>query len=365
MRFTTLLLLLSLTGTSLASSPPSNEIDTNYAQLKSFISELVSGKPPPFTESVYSRFNELYTQQTFVARATDAAAEAYGSFTDAAGAMMTPPPAVEKVLGEVSGVISSVINEASIAVYGTPTGAIESITSAAASQYASAASAVSIAIYGKELTPLEKAQLQVNAAFAYAQSELSVAIYGTPKSGYRKVTETISDAAAQATGYVNEQASVVGEKVKEGYEAASSYVDDSKSSASSVASSVSSVISDSVSVAFYGREKTYAESAQARLEYVLSSAKTQLSEVFYGTPLSLPEKISITAASVYAQATDAIAQNVSAAGSVLSEAASVVSESASSVISGTTTPAASSVESVFSSATEKVKEAVKKVRDEL
>lgn len=98
MRPQTALLILAA-GTQLVAAESAQKVfDERYEELRALVSELVSGKPPSFTESVYSRFSSLYTQPTIVARATDAAADAYSSFSSAAGAMMTPPPAIESYL---------------------------------------------------------------------------------------------------------------------------------------------------------------------------------------------------------------------------------------------------------------------------
>ena len=96
MRLQTSLLLLA--APFVAAATAQDTFEEKYEQMKALVSELVSGKPPTFTESVYSRLSSLYTQPTIIAQATDAAADTYSSLSSAAGAMMTPPPAIESYL---------------------------------------------------------------------------------------------------------------------------------------------------------------------------------------------------------------------------------------------------------------------------
>lgn len=58
-------------------------IEERYESMKAFVSELVNGKEPAYTESVMSRLSSLMyrTEAPIVAKATSAIGEAYDSFS--------------------------------------------------------------------------------------------------------------------------------------------------------------------------------------------------------------------------------------------------------------------------------------------
>lgn len=107
----------------------SSALASRSSDLNALISELVSGKPPPFTESVYSRFSSAYDTADFypsqlaasAASITKAAgksgsslaAEASKSLSSLSKSAFTPPPALPSILASLSSNVEAAVSQAS------------------------------------------------------------------------------------------------------------------------------------------------------------------------------------------------------------------------------------------------------------
>ena len=233
-------------------------VASQYSAVQSLISELVVGKEPDFTESVYSRFSSAYYTGTgeIVSSASSYASEAYASASSVVSSVFTPPPAIEAILDSASSRVNEAVEAASIQIYGTQKGTYEQATSSAASAYSSVQSVASERIYGTTTGYVEAAQSSITDAAASAQKAISEAIYGTPTSTYESVTSAAGNAYASATSVISENVS-----------AATSFVEDQYSAAHA-----------KISEAIYGPEQGAVESAQARLSAAVESARVKLAE---------------------------------------------------------------------------------------
>ncbi|KAG0634494.1 hypothetical protein HOY80DRAFT_1005107 [Tuber brumale] len=292
-----------------------------YESMKAFISELVHGKEPTYTESVMSRFSSLFhaTPAPLLSRAGSSYSSATSHLSrsnDPTTSTMTPPPSLESIISYANAQVQSAISAASEQVYGPTStqGSVESMASVVGEGSSSAHSRISSAIHGREtIAAFESANARISAAIESAKSAISEAVYGTEKGTTEQDTSTISQVVSTVTG------------------AAAAGVGDAQAR---------------VSEAVYGPEKGFVESAQRRVEVAVESARRKLNEVLYGYVMQATE----AAGNAYSHAT---------------QAASSVASSVSSVIippgAGTSEKASSSV----GSATEKVKEAYETVRGEL
>jgi len=86
-------------------------VAAQYTAVASLISELVAGKEPDFTESVYSRFSSAYYTGAgqAVSSASSYASEAYASASSAAASVFTPPPSVETIIDTASSKVSEAV----------------------------------------------------------------------------------------------------------------------------------------------------------------------------------------------------------------------------------------------------------------
>jgi hypothetical protein len=235
-----------------------DSVVSQYSAVQSLISELVSGKEPDFTESVYSRFSSAYyTGAAQVASsASSYASEAYASANSVISSVFTPPPTIEVILNSASSQVNDAVEAASIQFYGTQKGSYEQAASAAASAYSSVRSAASEKIHGTTVGYAEAAQSSIAEAASSAQKAISEAIYGTPTGTFESVTNAAGETYASAT-------SVIAENIS----AATSIVGDQYSSAHAAISS-----------AIYGSEQGAVESAQSRLNAAVESASIKLAE---------------------------------------------------------------------------------------
>ncbi|KAG9242844.1 hypothetical protein BJ878DRAFT_513517 [Calycina marina] len=222
-------------------------VASQYTAVASLISELVAGKEPVFTESVYARFSSAYYTGAgeAVASASSYASEVYASATSVVGSVFTPPPALEAILDAASSQVNDAVESASIQFYGRQKGTYEQATESAASVYSSAASAASERIYGTQTGYAEAAQSSISDAAASAQIAISEAIYGTLTGNIESVTNVIADTLSSASSIVAENFAAASAKASSG---------------------------------IYGPEQGAVESAQARLSEAVVSAKLRLAE---------------------------------------------------------------------------------------
>ncbi|CAL3970748.1 unnamed protein product [Diplocarpon coronariae] len=209
---------------------------SQYAAVQSLIGELVSGKEPDFTESVYNRLSSAYYTGAAQAAssASSYASEAYESASSVIGSVFTPPPTLEAILENASIRVNEAVEAASIQFYGSQKGAYEEATSSIASAYSSAQSVASEKIYGTTTGYVEAAQSSISDAAASAQKAILDAIYRTQTGTYESATSAAAAAYASATAKAGE--------------------------------------------AIYGPEKGAIESAQSRLTAAVASARAKLSE---------------------------------------------------------------------------------------
>lgn len=118
---------------------------SQYSAVQSLIGELVVGKEPDFTASVYSRLSSAYyTDAAQVASsASSYASDVYASATAVVGSVFTPPPALESILDSAFLRVNAAVEAASVQIYGPSKGKYEEATSSAASAYSAAQSVVS------------------------------------------------------------------------------------------------------------------------------------------------------------------------------------------------------------------------------
>jgi len=127
-------------------------VASQYTAVASLISELVAGKEPDFTESVYARFSSAYYTGAgeAVSSASSYASEAYASASSVVNSVFTPPPTLEAILDTASSRVNEAVEAASIQFYGTEKGTYEQATESAASVYSSASSIASERLYGTQ-----------------------------------------------------------------------------------------------------------------------------------------------------------------------------------------------------------------------
>ncbi|CUS11989.1 unnamed protein product [Tuber aestivum] len=270
----------SVVGEHVATATAKTEKE--YESMRAFISELVYGKEPAFTESVMSRFSSLF-HATPTPSLSHAAAGSHVSAASPMGSSMTPPPSLESIISYASAQVQSAISAASVQVYGPTStrGSAESMISVVGEADSSARSSVSSAIHSCETTAvLESANARINAAIESAKSAVSEAVYGTEKGTVEQATSAIP----QVTSTVME-----------------------------AASSAASGAQARVLRAVHGPEKGFVESAQQRLEVAVESGKRRLSEVLHGYVAQVTE----AAGSAYSQATKVASSVVSSASSAV------------------------------------------------
>jgi len=222
-------------------------VASQYSAVQSLIGELVNGKEPDFTQSVYSRFSSAYYTGAGQAAssASSYASEAYESASSVVSSVFTPPPTLEAILDSASSRVNEAVELASVQFYGTEKGTYEQATESAASAYASASSVVSERIYGTQTGYAEAAQSSISLAAADAQKAIMEAIYGTSTGAYESATNVAADTYASATSVIAENYSAAQAKA---------------------------------SSAIYGPEQGAVESAQARLSTAVESARVKLAE---------------------------------------------------------------------------------------
>ncbi|KAK0121967.1 hypothetical protein ONS95_010238 [Cadophora gregata] len=209
---------------------------SQYAAVQSLIGELVSGKEPDFTESVFGRLSSAYYTGAGEAAssASSYASEAYASASSVVSSVFTPPPSLEAILDGAALRVNEAVEAASVQFYGSQKGKFEEATSAAASAYSSAQSVASEKVYGTTTGYVEAAQSSISDAALSAQRAISEAFFGTETGTYDQATAAMAEAYASATAKASE--------------------------------------------AIYGPEKGAIESAQSRLTAAVESARVNLAE---------------------------------------------------------------------------------------
>ena len=233
--------------------------NAQYAAVQSYLSELVSGSEPAFTESVYSRFSDVYYTNAFASSASSVASEAVASANSIASSVSSvvssyfAPPEATAALDQFTNQLNSAVDAASRGIYGTEPSYYEQASSKVAEAASSVSDAASAAVYGTTTGYAEAASSSVNEAYSSAQAVISAAIYGT--------TPGVA-------------------------EAASSYVSDTAAKASDAAASIAGEVQARVSAAIYGPEVTQGaiESINSRMSEAIASANSRIAG--FGTEVS-------------------------------------------------------------------------------
>ncbi|TAQ87584.1 hypothetical protein B7494_g4088 [Chlorociboria aeruginascens] len=265
---------------------------SQYSAVQSLIGELVSGREPDFTESVYSRFSSAYYTGAgeIASSASSYASEAYASASSVVESIFTPPPTLEAILDSASSRVNEAVEAASIQIYGTSKRPYEEATSSIASAYTSMQSVASEKIYGSQTGYAEGASSSIAAVASSAEKAISEAIYGTETGYVESATNGAGDIYSAATSVITENYSAATDAVSNGYSAAQSRI----------------------SSAIYGPEQGAIESAQKRLGAAVESARVKLAEY--------AEKAGEGVSEAASRASEGVEDFASSVGSVVEEA---------------------------------------------
>ncbi|KEQ67473.1 uncharacterized protein M437DRAFT_37523, partial [Aureobasidium melanogenum CBS 110374] len=260
-----------------------------YAAVSALFDELVNGREPEFTESVWSRLQSAYSTgaPAIASSASSYAQDVYASASSFYESAFTPPPTVEALLDNVNEQINSAVDAVSAQIYGTTKGNMEQMTEAVGSAYNDAASRASEAVYGTTTGYAEAAQSQIADAASSAQQAISEALFGTPSA-----TAAAASIYTSIASVASENRDAVVSKAVEQYEAATS----------------------AASSAIYGSEKGAFESAQSRLSVAMASASSRLAEFGETASKATDESVSkvVEAAQEAASSASSVAESVSA-----------------------------------------------------
>jgi hypothetical protein len=253
-----------------------------YAAVHAIISDLVIGKEPDFTESVYNKLSSAYYSGVPAAfasvtsyaddsysSASSYASENYEAASSYVSSIFTPPAAIETILAQASEQLNVAVESASIAVYGTPKGYGEQASESVASVYSSVSAQASSAIWGTQ-----QASDNFAAVASSAQASISLLIFGTPS----------------ATGYAA-SATKAAESVY--------------SSLSSQAEKQASEAAAAVSAAIYGPEQGAIESASSRLASAVEAANSKIAG-FYADATKGAGEAASSISSVVSAATQSV-----------------------------------------------------------
>jgi hypothetical protein len=207
-------------------------VASQYSAVQSLINELVSGKEPDFTESIYSRFSSAYYTGAaqVVSSASSYASEAYLSASSVVSSVFTPPPAIEAILDSASSRVNEVVDAASIQIYGSTTGYAEVAQSSIAEAASSAQKAISEAIWGTQTGTYESATSVAAERYASATAVISNAIYGQEQGAVESAQSRLSAAVESARVKLAEFAASAGEGANEYIKQASEGMEDFASS---------------------------------------------------------------------------------------------------------------------------------------
>ncbi|KAF4632072.1 hypothetical protein G7Y89_g6058 [Cudoniella acicularis] len=223
---------------------------SQYSVVQSIISELVIGKEPDFTESVFNKLSSAYYTGAgaAVSSASSYASEVYISASSVVDSVFTPPPAVEFILDAASSRVNDAVEAASIQIYGSSTGYAEAASSSIANAASSAQKVISEAIYGTPTGTIESvtsvvgdtyssATSSAGEAYSSPQAKISSAIYGAEQGAVESAQSRLSAAVESAQVKLAEFAASVGEGASEIVKQASEGVEEFASSVSSAVGS--------------------------------------------------------------------------------------------------------------------------------
>jgi hypothetical protein len=259
-----------------------------YAAVSALFDELINGREPEYTESVWNRLQSAYSTgaPAIVSSASSYAQDAYASASSFYETTFTPPPAVEDLLDNVNEQINAAVDAVSAQFYGTTKGNVEQMTEAVGSAYNDAASRASAAVYGTTTGYAEAAQSQIADAASSAQQAISDALFGTPVT-----TAAAASIYTSIASVASENRDAVVSKAVEQYDAATS----------------------AASSAIYGSEKGAFESAQSRLSVAMASASSRLAEFGETASKATDDSVSkvVEAAQEAASSASSVAASVS------------------------------------------------------
>lgn len=216
-------------------------VDTHVPQLEAvqaLVSELIVGKEPSFTESVFSKLRVAYETPypaAAVSAASSYASEAYEAATSAASTFVSDVPSVEDIVQQANDQLHAAVEAASAGIYGTPKGRFEQATDAAAEAYSSASAQISSAVYSEELSYIGIAKANIE----QIQSKASAVIYGEEPGVVESATSRLAAAVESAQAQLADLASSASSVASEAVETAASHADQITSSITAGASSLS------------------------------------------------------------------------------------------------------------------------------
>ncbi|KEF52083.1 uncharacterized protein A1O9_11709 [Exophiala aquamarina CBS 119918] len=245
-----------------------------YLVIQSYVSELIVGKEPDFTESALSRLSSAYytgyhhelasSASSYASEAYDSASSLGSSMSSVASSYFTPTPEVSSILDSVTHQLNAVVDAASVQVYGASKARFEQASSAAAHSYSSASSAIIEGIYGTQVRYAEAAQSSFADVARSAQDAISQAIYGSSTGAVESVTSGIADSYGS-----------ISSAVADSIAAAGSVVNDLTEEAANLADTVKAKLSGAV----YGPEQSALESAQSKIAGAVESAKSAIANM--------------------------------------------------------------------------------------
>ncbi|KAF7115405.1 hypothetical protein CNMCM5793_002221 [Aspergillus hiratsukae] len=207
-------------------TPPAlSDVIPQYEAIEQFVSELIVGKEPSFTEKALSRLHAIYETPYPASALSAASSYMIGDHTTTSSApfgSITNVPSIENILENANEQFQSAVNAVSVQLYGTPKGPYEKATSSASSAMSAASARISEAVYGTEPGYLEAAHEALEHAYASAESAIRNAVFQSASP-----TEAEQGAFASATS-----------KLAAAVEGAQGQLANLASSASSLASAV-------------------------------------------------------------------------------------------------------------------------------
>ena len=256
-----------------ASAQVTEYANDQFIIIQSFVSELIVGKEPDFTESALSRLSSAYytgyervasSASVYASEAFDSASSIASSVSSAASAYFTTPPEVESILESVNEQLGAMVEAASAQLYGSSKGYFEQASSAMGDTYETASSAISEGIYGTQVGYAEAAQSSFADVAQSAQDAISLAIYGSSTGVVESMTSAAADTFASVSSVVGENAAAITSMAGDLGDGAASLVDTAKAKVSS---------------AVYGPEQGAVESAQSRIAEAVESARSAIDSI--------------------------------------------------------------------------------------
>lgn len=216
-------------------------VDAHVPQLEAvqaLVSELIVGKEPSFTESVFSKLRVAYgtpCPAAAVPAASSYASEAYETASSAASTYVSDVPSAKGIMQQANDQLHAAVEAASVGIYGTHEGRFAHATDAAAEAYSSASEQISGAVYGEEPSYIDIAKDKIEPI----QSKASAVIYGEEPGVVESATSRLSAAVESAQAQLADLASSASSVASEAIETAASHAHQITSSIKAGASSVS------------------------------------------------------------------------------------------------------------------------------